>query len=252
MIICNSNNFAVTRAQKTGGASLEMYILESGLVNTNTDVYTLEGGFANWQEFKAYSEANGNLKYSDLPSNGSLIGNQLFEAQTSFSELVSQGRVNPDMPCIGGIRHPLEWLASLFYYANIRKDIDAKENMEKKGYTLDSDTYMKRHFSEPNASWDFVFELQWENKHIQDNLKSQSSYYPEHAQLFNIENIHEHVSQFIADKGGNVPTQRINIRGSDNDPTYYLENLSVDRKQKTLEIYAHDFELWEKAYAVYN
>jgi hypothetical protein len=252
MIICNSNNFAVTRAQKTGGASLEMYILESGLVNTDTDIYTLEGGFANWQEFKAYSEANENLKYSDLPSNGSLVGNQLFEAQTSFYELVSQGRVNADMPCIGGIRHPLEWLASLFYYANIRKDIDAKENMEKRGYRLDSDDFKEKHFSEPNASWDFVFELYWGEKHIQENLKAQTSYYPDHAELFNIENIHEHVSKFIGDKGGKVPTQRINIRGSDHDPTYYLETLTADRKQRTLEIFEKDLIAWEKAYAVYN
>jgi len=250
MIICNSNNFAVTRAQKTGGASLEMYILESGLVDTNTDSYTLEGGFSNWEEFKAYSEANGSLKYSELPDE--LFGDPLFEAQTSFSDLVSQGKVTPDMPCIGGIRHPLEWLASLFYYANIRKDIDAEENLKKYGYPLDLDLFIAKHFSEPNASWDFVFELYWDSDHIQDNLKPQTSYYPEHAQLFNIENIHEHVSKFIADKGGNVPTQRINIRGSDNDPTYYLENLSADRKQKSLEIYEKDFELWEKAYAVYN
>ena len=38
MIICNSNNFAVTRAQKTGGASLEIYFLESGLVDTANDI----------------------------------------------------------------------------------------------------------------------------------------------------------------------------------------------------------------------
>jgi hypothetical protein len=250
MIICNSNDFVVIRAQKTGGASLEMYILESGLVNTNIDTYTLEGGFASWEEFKAYSEANNNLKYSELPEE--LFGNGVFEAQTSFSDLVSQGKVKPDMPCIGGIRHPLEWLASLFYYANIRKDIDAEENLKKYGYPLDLDLFRTKHFSEPNAFWDFVFSLAWDQKHIQENLKAQTSYYPNHAELFNIENIHEHVSKFIADKGGNVPTQRINIRGSDNDPTYYLETLTADRKQKTLAIYEKDLIAWEKAYAVYN
>ena len=250
MIICNSNNFVVTRAQKTAGTSLEMYILESGLVNTDTDTYTLEGGFANWEEFKAYSDAHNNLKYSELPRE--LFGSSLLEAQTPFSDLVSQGLVNADMPCIGGIRHPLEGVASFFYSANIRQAIDEKSNLEKFGYPLDVDANRKKHYSEPNASWDLVFVHTWDTHHIQTINNSQTSHYPDHAELFNVENIHEHVSKFIGDKGGKVPTQRINIRGSDHDPTYYLETLTADRKQRTLEIFEKDLIAWEKAYAVYN
>jgi len=49
-----------------------------------------------------------------------------------------------------------------------------------------------------------------------------------------------------------VAPEKITIRASDNDPTYYLENLSEDRKQKALDIYEKDFLAWEKAYSVYN
>ena len=31
-----------------------------------------------------------------------------------------------------------------------------------------------------------------------------------------------------------------------------MNNLSDDRKQKTLDMYAKDFVAWEKAYAVFN
>jgi len=47
-------------------------------------------------------------------------------------------------------------------------------------------------------------------------------------------------------------TERIEVRKSNNNPTYYLDNLSADRKQKTLEIYEKDFIAWEKAYARFN
>ena len=250
MIICNSNNFAVTRAQKTGGTSLEMYILESGLVDYEKDEYTLEGGFANWEEFKAYSEQHENLKYSDLPEE--LYGDSLFDAQKTFFSLVEQGKISENFPCIGGIRHPLEWLASLFYYANVRRKIVANKHLKETGAFTSTDIEIAKHFSEPNASWDFVFEMQWHTQHIQENLKAQTSYYPDHARLFNIENIHEHVSAFIAEKGGISPSKKIEIRKSENDPTYYLSNLSDDRKQRALEIYEKDLIAWEKAYAVYN
>jgi len=249
MIICNSHNFAVTRAQKTGGTSLEMYILESGLIDYANDIYTLEGGFANWEEFKEYSEAHDNLKYSELPR--SLYGqDSLASAQKTFAEIVEEGLAPSDMPCIGAIRHPLEWLASLFYYANLRRTITAKKHLSEKGSYTPYDLEMAKEVSEPNASFDFVFDKEWDSPEVQASLKPQTSYYPDHAQLFNIENIHEHVSEFILSKGGTV-SGRIELRKSDNDPTYYLENLSSDRKQRALEIYEKDLIAWEKAKSVY-
>tara|TARA_R100000951_G_scaffold18306_3_gene14672 strand:+ start:1501 stop:2253 length:753 start_codon:yes stop_codon:yes gene_type:complete len=250
MIICNSNNFAVTRAQKTGGVSLEMYFLESGLVDTSNDIYTLEGGFANWEEFKAYSDAHDNLKYSELPRN--LYGyDYLKEAQKTYAEIIADGQAPVDMPWVGTIRHPLKWLASLYYYANVRRKITATEHFKKYGHYLGTDLQMAREVSEPDASFDFVFDKMWDSSEVQDSLKTQTSYYPEHVQLFNIENIHEHATAFITAKGGSV-TGQIETRKSDNDPTYYMDNLSDDRKQRALDIYANDLAAWEKAYAVYN
>lgn len=250
MIICNSNNFAVTRAQKTGGASLEIYFLESGLVDTDNDIYTLEGGFANWEEFKAYSDAHNNLKYSELPKN--LYGYEyLKDAQKTYAEIVADGQAPANMPWVGTIRHPLYWLASLFYYANVRRKIIAQENLAKFGRYTKHDLWNEENMAEPDASWDLIFVKIPDNQGVIDSLKSQSSYYPDHAQLFNIENIHEHATEFITAKGGTV-TERIEVRKSNNNPTYYLDNLSADRKQKTLEMYEKDLIAWEKAYARFN
>ena len=239
----------MTRAQKTGGTSLEMYILESGLVDYENDIYILEGGFANWEEFKAYSESHNNLKYSELPRN--LYGqDSLAAAQKTFSEIVEEGLVLPDMPCIGAVRHPLEWMASLFYYGNVRRNITAKKHLKELGKYTPYDLQIAREVSEPNAAFDFVFDKTWNKPEVQASLKPQTSYYPDHAQLFNIENIHEHVTSFITAKGGTV-AGRIEIRKSDNDPTYYLNNLSSDRKQRALDIYEKDLIAWENAKAVY-
>lgn len=250
MIICNSNNFAVTRAQKTAGTSLELYILESGLANGESDIYALEGGFGNWREFKQYSDTHQNLKYAELPP--SLWGQESLEsAQITFAELVDKGMISSDMPCIGAIRNPIEWLASLYYYANVRRKINAAESLKKYGHYTERDMYYAVQITEPDQSFDFLFDRVWDIEKVQKSVKPQCSYYPDHAQLFNIENIHEHASEFIVNKGGTVPG-RVEARKSDNDPTYYLANLSEDRKQRALDIYAKDYELWEKAYAVYN
>ena len=250
MIISNSNNFAVTRAQKTGGTSLELYILGSGLANGDQDLYVLEGDFASWEEFKEYSDANQNLKYENLPR--SLWGqDSLEEAQVTFEGLVNKGLIVHDMPCIGSIRNPIEWLSSLYYYANLRRKLSAVESLKKHGKYLQKDLNNASKIAEPNDSFDYLFDEIWELDEVQKSLKPQCSYYPDHAQLFNIENIHEHVSEFITSKGGIVPN-KVEARKSDNDPSYYLANLSEDRKKRALDIYAKDFELWEKAYAVYN
>ena len=247
MIICNSNNFAVTRAPKTGGVSLQMYFLESGLVNPETDSYRLEGSFDTWQEFKAYSDANENLLYRNLTDE--LHGyKSLRNAQKTYAEIVEQGLADADMPWVGSIRHPLEWMGSLFYYATILR----KLKIEKRGGIYNSlDTMMMNKVGMPDAAWDFVFVERWDDVDVQNSLKPQSNYYPDHAQLFNFENINEHARAFIEEKGGSV-LKEMNVRRSDNDNTWYLNNLSEDRKQKSLEIYAKDLELWEKAYAVYN
>ena len=249
MIIANSKNFVVTRAQRSAGTSLEMYIIESGLVDFDNDSYTLEGGFKTWEEFKQYSAANNNLSYSDLPE--SLYGESLEEVQITFADLVAQNRISPEMPCIGGIRHPLEWLASLFNAANVRRKIIAKANLKKYGRYSELDFSLSRHFSTPDASCDYVLS-NLDNPHVAISVKHQLAYYPDHAQLFNLENIHDHVCQFIKDKGGKVPEQKISLRHNDYDPTDYISNLSEDRKQNVLMLLEKDLIAWEQAYAKFN
>ena len=249
MIICKSHNFAVTRAQKTGGASLEVYILQSGLMDSSTDTYNLEGGFSSPEEFKTYFDTQEDSNYlQDAPT---VWGPGLDEAQTTFSKLVENESVLPDMPCIGGIRHPLYWLASLYYYANLRRTRAREKNIKEHGSPNDHDIFLENLYSTPDSSWDCVFGEEYIDQ-LQRILKPQSDYYPEHVQLFNIENIHEHVSEFIREKGGVVPTKKIEIRKSNNDPTYYLANLSEDRKQHTLDAYEKDLLAWEKAHAIFN
>ncbi len=250
MIVCNSNNFAVTRAQKTGGASLEIYFLESGLIDYDNDIYTLEGGFSTWQEFKEYSDAHDNLKYSELPRE--LYGyDYLKDAQKTYTQVVEEGLAAADMPWVGTIRHPLDWLSSLYYYANVRRKLNAAENLKKYGAYSDIDKWNDVHYSEPNAGWDTAFIEIVDNPAIKNSVKAQTSYYPDHAQLFNFENINEHATAFIEAKGGTV-SSNLKIRASENDNTYYLKTLTDDRKQKTLDMFAKDFAAWEKAYAVYN
>jgi hypothetical protein len=220
------------------------------LVSPKEDEYKLEGEFADWKEFKEFGESHNNLDYSEIPEN---LYNHipLSEAQITFSELVSQKRVAEDMPCIGSIRHPLEWLASLYYYTNLRRTITAKKNLIEKGLYSERDLVMEINTKEPNRSFDFFFNEMWEHGLVQEMARPQSDYYPDHAKLFNIENIHEHATDFIASKGGAV-IERIEMRKSDHDSEYYVKSLTADRKQRALDMYEKDLVLWEKAYAVYN
>jgi hypothetical protein len=53
-------------------------------------------------------------------------------------------------------------------------------------------------------------------------------------------------------EGGRVD-RRIEMRKNpDNKLDAFLAELTPNRKQDILDTYAKDFELWEKAYAVYN
>ena len=244
MIICNSNNFVVTRAPKVGGLSLEMYIHKSGLINNSADIYTVDGGLASLQELEAYSEAHDGLKYESVDANfyGWYPEQEL--AYITFSQLVSDGKISSNMPCIGCVRHPVEWLASLHYYANSTRKSNALKNIFSGGLTVD-DIKLDKFISEPNS----FYKDELSRRH----RRPQTDYYPDHAQLFNIENLHEHANAFIAEKGGTT-SDKIVMRDSNTAEaiSYYLNNLSEDRKQKTLEIYEKDFIAWEKAYAVYN
>ena len=231
MIVSYSNNFVVIRPPKTGSTSLVFYFLKSGLISHEKDVYNVDSPFSTWEELEAYDKKNG-LDYSKLPM--SLYGeNYLKDVHRTFDDLRAKGAVQPDMPCVSTIRNPLERVASMLNYIIHRR---MPENP-----TLGQETIS------PNSFWDYVKE------EANDFYKKpQSSYFPDHAELFNTENLHEHVSKYILERGGKV-NGRINMRKNpDNKLDVFLAELTPDRKQDILDTYAKDFELWEKAYAVYN
>jgi hypothetical protein len=250
MIISNSNNFVMVRPPKTGGTSLAMYILQSGLADGENDEYKLEGNFNNWQEFKSYSDANNNLEYSNLPPD-LFDPNELAKVNVTFDDLVAEEKISKDMPCISVIRHPFDWLSSLFYYANKRREIIEQKNIEKYGEPTENDKLTAKIYETPDSCHYYIISNA-KNSLIQNILKPQTDYYPDHAELFNFENLHEHVCQFIAEKGGIVPEQKIEIRNSDHDSSWYIENLSDRYKQRALKVYEKDMIAWEKAYAKFN
>jgi hypothetical protein len=250
MIISHSNNFVFTRAPKIGGVSLAMYLLQAGLVNGENDEYELEGGFNTWQEFKAFSDSTNNLDYETIPRN-LYHADSLEKVNVTFQSLVDSGKVAQDMPCIGVIRHPFDWLSSLFYYANKRREMIEKQNIEKYGKPTKRDELAKEAWATPDSAHHFIIS-RGEEPLIQNILKPQTDYYPDHAQLFNFENLHEHACQFIAEKGGIAPEEKIEIRKSDHDSSWYIENLSKKYKDRALKVYEKDMVAWEKAYAKFN
>jgi len=147
-----------------------------------------------------------------------------------FKELVVEKHIKGDEPCVATIRNPIERFSSAYHHI-----LAGKETL----------------FVNPNKFLDALYEKN-SPIGIKNIAYSQCDYFPEHAELFNTENLHEHVSKYILEKGGKVD-KRIEMRKNpDNKLDVFLAGLTPDRKQSILDTYSKDFELWEKAYAVYN
>jgi hypothetical protein len=221
LIISYTNNFVVVRAPKTGSTSLVFYFFKSGLVDSRADVYNIEGSFGTWKEFESHYKKHGWCTKIVHPNTGTRKN-----VHRTFAELQSTGAISFNMPCVGTVRNPLERLSSLYYYSNALRKL-RNTNAETESI---------------NGFWDKT----------KERLKPQSTYFPDHAELFNTENLHEHVSKYILERGGKVD-RRIEMRKNpDNKLDVFLAELTPNRKQDILDTYAKDFELWEKAYAVYN
>lgn len=239
MIICRSNNFVVIRPPKTGSTSLIYYFFKSGLVHEQ-DPYAIDGLFSTWQSLEAYlnthEEDHAYNPPFDKKEAEEKRKNRLLEfVHTTFSQLVEKQLIEKTMPCVSTIRHPIERFSSAFYYVRRRMGAQVSGTI----------------FMDPNIFWDA---LKNKEPHIGVEVLStpQCDYFPEHAELFNTENLHEHVSKYILERGGKVDG-RIEMRKNPNNKLdVFLAELTPDRKQDILDTYAKDFELWEKAYAVYN
>ena len=204
MIISYTNNFVAIRPAKTGSTSLLNYLLRSGLLDSRLDTYTLDGQG---------------------------------EVHVPFSNLVQEGLIEKNMPCVSTIRNPIERMSSGFYCGH-RND-GAFVSLVDEAYR------------NPNVFWDTI--KQKNNFPGLDKIVLlQCDYFPDHAELFNTENLHEHVSKYILERGGKVGGRIEMRKNPGNNLDWFLAELTPDRKQDILDTYAKDFELWEKAYAVYN
>ena len=257
MIICNSNNFVVTRAPKVAGLSLEMYMHKSGLVDAANDTYSIDGGLSTLEELEKYSQEHENLKFEKISPSFYAWEKKQGNVNATFSELVESYDISPSMPCIGSVRHPLHWAGAFNYYAVTNMKKQARKNAMSPNGLTSSDFWLEDLVLDPNKAWDILMVPSDHFFYVDDfsarQRMPQTDYYPDHAQLFNIENIHEHANAFITEKGGTT-SDKITLRDSDTAEhiDYFLKTLSDDRKQKTLDIFEKDFLAWEKAYAVYN
>lgn len=251
MIISYSNNFVVIRTPRAAGTSLSFYFFRSGLVDPKTDVYKVEGSFSSWQEFDQFISTEG-LEFANLPRELKSV-ERLESVRRTFDDLVAKSAIPSDMPCVASIRNPLERLASA--YAYICKDVETHIANNGGVATPPVQELLDKCTPNVNMYWDFLLEHYNGTKPVH-KWYAQSHYFPDHAELFNIENIHEHANKFISDRGG-VVSDRIELRRNphiftpDQTETIFAD-LTADRRQKILDTFEKDFVLWEKAYAVYN
>ncbi len=235
MFISRSNNFVFIRVPKTGSTSALFYFLSSGLYDSSKDTVALEGNFYSWEQMqkcfvdhpKDYLEKARQVPFMDL------VGINR-EVHSSYSELVKEGKVDKGMPCYSVVRNPIDRLCSIYFYKNKQGDVAGKapetENVNEFCYKA----CIKGEKLDPEHS---------------SNL--QSSYFPDHTKLWNIENLHEHAVADITALGGKVG-HPIHVRKTNPDPIDYQALLSHEVVQMIELKYAQDFVLWEKAYAVYN
>ena len=251
MIISYSNNFVVIRTPRAAGTSLSFYFFRSGLVDPKTDVYKVEGSFASWQEFDQFISDEG-LEFANLPRELKSL-ERLASVRRTFDDLRAKSAISADMPCVASIRNPLERLASGYaYICNDTANYLKKNNGVANSYMQD---VIDKCIPNVNMYFDYIME-HYNGTKPKHKWYAQSHYFPDHAEIFNIENIHEHANKFISDRGG-VVSERIELRRNphiftpDQTETIFAD-LTPDRRQKILDTFEKDFVLWEKAYAVYN
>ena len=221
MIISKAINLVVVRPPKTGSTSLVFYFFNSGLLDLKTDIYSLDGYFSDWKDLEKYHELYG-IDYSHI-TKFSTGEKSAIHPHATFNDLTNWGLTETDTPCVSTIRNPLARLSSAYNY------------QKKQGFLREVN---------PNEFWDAV-----KKKGVH---APQSSYFPSHAELFNTENLHEHAEKYITSRGGRVDKRIEMKKNPDNQLDAFLTALTASRKKDILDTYAKDFELWEKAYAVYN
>lgn len=251
MIISYSNNFVFIRTPRAAGTSMAFYLFKSGLIDPQKDVYKVEGSFSNWEDFDQFISKEG-IEFANLPPELKSI-EQLSPVRRTFEELRAKSAIPADMPCVTTIRNPLERLAS--GYAYICRDVQRAVDENNGVIGPELQPFFDKVIPNVNVFFDYIME-HFNGAKMQHKWYAQSHYFPDHAEVFNIENLHQHASKFISEKGG-VVSDPIELRRNPHiftpDQTEKIfADLTPDRRQKILDTFEKDFVLWEKAYAVYN
>lgn len=251
MIISYSNNFVFIRTPRAAGTSMAFYLFKSGLIDPQTDIYKVEGSFSSWEDFDKFISSDG-LEFANLPGELKSL-ESMAPVRRTFDDLRAKSAIPADMPCIATIRNPLERMAS--GYAYICKDVERAVNQAKGEIGPGLQELLDKITPNVNMYFDYVME-HYNGTKPMHQWYAQSHYFPDHAQVFNIENLHQHASKFISDKGG-IISEPIELRRNphiftpDQTETIFAD-LTPDRRQKILDTFEKDFVLWEKAYSVYN
>ena len=118
--------------------------------------------------------------------------------------------------CISGIRNPLERAVSA---ALMIMQTDPPYNADEVNYTLNRLLGFKSTFTE-----------------------HQHKFFREDAILWPTEKLHEKISEFISNKNGRI---RGKWRCRQRNANSVLQQISNENKQKILDFYNKDYELWE-------
>lgn len=235
MFISRANNFVFIRIPKTGSTSALFYFLNAGLYESSKDIVALEGNFYSWEQmqkcFVDYPEDY--LEKARQAPRLDLVGVDR-KVHSTYLELVKNGRIKDKMPCYSVIRNPVSRLCSMYFYAQKQRKISGLEPIN-----IDVN--------------EFCYSACIVGEKVDPDYAKlpQCHYIPDHAKLWNTENLHEHAVADITAMGG-VVRNPIHVRKTHSTPKDYQTLLSHEVIQMMELKYAQDFVLWEKAYAVYN
>jgi hypothetical protein len=212
MLVSKKHNFLFLKVPKTGSTSAVFYFLDSGLIDDD-DLY----GNKTAKKVKK-------LTAQVSPE----MGNAVIKDETAITRFSHQKYRNIITD------HP--FLSEYTSIATVRNPVD---KMVSAALMLS-----------PNAN---EIEL---NRNIEFMLSAngvfaipQSEYVGEDTILWPTENLTSLIEPFILSKGGTVRGEwRCRANGAESRRSM----VSQENTNKIMDKYAKDFELWEKAYAVYN
>lgn len=235
MLISNSNNFVFIRVPKAGSTSGLFYFLNSGLYDEAKDTVAVEAPFNSWVEMEGHFNRHSE-KYLEncMPLLKDFHQQNKIPVHSFYSDLVKTGKIKNNLACYSTIRNPIDRLCSIYFYEQKRNNVvgTKTENIDLNEFCYLACVKNEK-VDPPHAKF------------------LQSVYFPEHAKLWNIENLHEHAVADIGALGGKVDN-KIHVRKTHPNPKDYKASLSYEIIQMIELKYVHDFALWEKAYAVYN